>query len=129
MSYSAFKIASSIHYLHKIKQVGDIALSKGDIEMAIECYESAEDLNSLLLIYTSLSLPDSLAELAVKAEKVLLSVSIVDQNEHSLHLLLSDKPAPQVRGHSHKIEQIFLGDAVQPHVLPVASARMREAVA
>lgn len=39
--------------------------------MAIECYEAAEDLNSLLLIYTSLSLPNQLSELALKAEKVL----------------------------------------------------------
>lgn len=30
-SYLAFKIASQIHSQHKIKQVGDIALRKGDI--------------------------------------------------------------------------------------------------
>lgn len=42
----------------------------GEIEMAIDCYEQADDLNSLLLIYSSLSLPDQLGKLAVKAEKV-----------------------------------------------------------
>jgi hypothetical protein len=31
----AFKIAAHIHSQHKIKQVGDIALRKGDVEMAI----------------------------------------------------------------------------------------------
>lgn len=51
--------------------MGDISLKLGEIEMAIKCYEQAEDLNSLLLIYSSLSLPDQLKELAVKAEKVL----------------------------------------------------------
>lgn len=38
--------------------------------MAIDCYEQAEDLNSLLLIYSSLSLPDQLNKLAMKAEKL-----------------------------------------------------------
>lgn len=39
--------------------------------MGIECFEAAEDLNSLLLIFSSLSLPDQLKDLAVKAERVL----------------------------------------------------------
>lgn len=38
--------------------------------MAIECFDTAEDLNSLLLIYSSLSLPDQLAALGDKAEKM-----------------------------------------------------------
>ena len=38
--------------------------------MAIECFESSEDLNSLLLIYSSLSLPDQLAALGDKAERM-----------------------------------------------------------
>ena len=61
--YLAFNIAKSIHSQMKIKQIGDMCLKSGDIEMAIECFEVAEDLNSLLLVYSSLSLPDQLAEL------------------------------------------------------------------
>ena len=38
--------------------------------MAIECYEQVDDLHSLLMIYSSLSLPDQLLELGKKAEKV-----------------------------------------------------------
>lgn len=47
-----------------------MCLKSGDIEMAIECFEFAEDLNSLLLVYSSLSLPEQLKSLAEKAHKV-----------------------------------------------------------
>ncbi len=47
--------------------MGDLALKGTDVELAIECYEKIGDLNGLLLIFSSLSLPERLKELAVKA--------------------------------------------------------------
>ena len=38
--------------------------------MAIRCYDRINDFNGLLLIYSSLSLPKQLSELAEKAEKL-----------------------------------------------------------
>ena len=41
------------------------------MELAIECYRSIDDLNSLLMIYSALQLPDQLRELGIRAEQVL----------------------------------------------------------
>lgn len=38
--------------------------------MAIKCFKSSDDLNSLFLIYSSLGLRDELRELAQKAEEM-----------------------------------------------------------
>lgn len=56
----------------KIRMIGDLALRKGEVELAIECYRRIDDLNSLLMIYSSLQLPRQLEELGVRAEQVLL---------------------------------------------------------
>lgn len=50
--------------------IGDLALRKGEVELAIECYARIDDLNTLLMIYSSLQLPKQLQELAVRAEQV-----------------------------------------------------------
>lgn len=47
--------------------IGDLALKKGEVELAIECYRRIDDLNTLLMIYSSLQLPQQLQELAVRA--------------------------------------------------------------
>lgn len=57
---------------HKIKVIGDLSLKKGEIELAIECYKNIDDLNTLLMIYSSLKLPKQLTELAQRAEQVTL---------------------------------------------------------
>jgi coatomer subunit beta' len=45
-------------------------LSIGEVELAIRCYDKISDLNGLLLVYSSLSLPKQLAELGEKAERL-----------------------------------------------------------
>jgi hypothetical protein len=47
--------------------IGDLALRKGEVELAIECYKRIDDLNSLLMIYSSLQLPNQLSELGLRA--------------------------------------------------------------
>jgi hypothetical protein len=54
----------------KIRMIGDLALRKGEVELAIECYKRIDDLNTLLMIYSSLQLPSQLSELGVRAEQV-----------------------------------------------------------
>lgn len=51
----------------KIKLIGDLSLKKGEIELAIDCYERIDDLTTLLMIYSSLQLGDRLERLALKA--------------------------------------------------------------
>jgi len=40
----------------KIKIIGDLSLKKGEIELAIDCYERIDDLSTLLMLYSSLQL-------------------------------------------------------------------------
>lgn len=54
----------------KIKVIGDLSLRKGEIELAIECFKKIDDVNTLLMIYSSLKLPRQLEELANRAEQV-----------------------------------------------------------
>ena len=68
--YLAFKIASADKGIDKFKIIGDLALTTGEIELSIRCYERINDLNGLLLVYSSLSLPKQLAELGEKAERL-----------------------------------------------------------
>jgi len=56
----------------KWKQLGDIALSSGKLDLAEQCLLSAEDLNGLLLLYSSigaLSGMNTLAQMAIKKGK------------------------------------------------------------
>lgn len=48
----------------KWKQLGDLALSHGNVDLASECSENANDLPSLLLIHTSTGNLAGLARLA-----------------------------------------------------------------
>ena len=54
---------------HKWKQLSDLALQNGEFDLAEECLWAAEDLNGLLLLYTSLSYAEGIAKLAVKAKE------------------------------------------------------------
>lgn len=50
--------------------VGDTALAAWDVSLAAECFTHANDLGSLLLLYSSTADREGLAALATKAEKV-----------------------------------------------------------
>ncbi|KAL4488970.1 hypothetical protein ABPG72_005757 [Tetrahymena utriculariae] len=62
-------IAQETQSPSQLKQVGDLALFQGDLTRAINCFKQSEDINSLLLIYTSLGLREELEELGKKAEE------------------------------------------------------------
>jgi len=66
----AFKIAEKEKSTMKWKQVGDIALISGIIDMAISCFEACDDLSGLLLIYSSLGLKERMRKLAKRAEEL-----------------------------------------------------------
>jgi len=53
---------------HKWKTLGDAGLAAWDVPLATECFVRAKDLGSLLLIYSSTSDREGLAQLAEKAE-------------------------------------------------------------
>jgi len=64
----AFVIAKKENINLKWKQIGDLALISGKIDLSIECLEACDDLSGLLLIYSSLGLKDKLRSLAKRAE-------------------------------------------------------------
>ncbi len=52
----AYKLAINNNMSQKIKIIGDLSLKKGEIELAIDCYERIDDLSTLLMLYSSLQL-------------------------------------------------------------------------
>lgn len=64
----ALELAREADVEHKWKTVGDAALTGWDVKLAEECFRNANDLGSLLLIYTSSCNHESLRMLAEKAQ-------------------------------------------------------------
>jgi coatomer subunit beta' len=71
--------------LAKWKRVGELALLNGQLKIAEECMLRCEDFNGLLLLYSSLSVPGKLEELAALA-KTSKKMNIA----FMCHFLLSD---------------------------------------
>lgn len=80
------------------------------------------------MIYSSLQLPDQLAELGIRAEQVHLSPYLADQDERGLHLLLPDQQRSQMLGYSDKIEAVFGSCPLRQDVLERKSVGMRQIV-
>jgi hypothetical protein len=51
----------------KIKLIGDLSLKKGEIELAIDCFDKIDDLGSLLMIYSSLQMSEKLKKVGERA--------------------------------------------------------------
>ena len=66
----AYKIAVQDKNSTKWKQIGDLALLHGEIQIAINCFKESDDLSGLLLIYSSLGLKDELRQLGERAEEL-----------------------------------------------------------
>lgn len=64
----ALSIAREADVEHKWKTVGDAALTAWNIALAEECFSNANDLGSLLLLYSSSSNADGLRKLAEQAD-------------------------------------------------------------
>lgn len=65
----ALELAREADAEHKWKTVGDAALAGWQFPLAIDCFNNAKDLGSLLLIYTSINDRNGLASLAKQAEE------------------------------------------------------------
>ncbi|RPB06085.1 Coatomer, beta' subunit [Choiromyces venosus 120613-1] len=64
---TALEIAREAGAEHKWKTVGDAALAAWDLVLAEECFKSAKDIGSLLLLYTATGSQEGLKELAGSA--------------------------------------------------------------
>lgn len=64
----ALELAKEADVEHKWKIVGDAALAGWDIALAAECFKSAKDLGSLLLLHSSTGDRDGLRALSVQAQ-------------------------------------------------------------
>lgn len=58
---SALELAKTSGKVAAWKQVGDLALTMGDFDVAEDCFREAQDLSSLFLLYTSTSNREGLA--------------------------------------------------------------------
>ncbi|CAI0422636.1 unnamed protein product [Linum tenue] len=65
----AQEIASEVQSELKWKQLGELAMSNGKLEMAEECMRRAMDLSGLLLLYSSLGDADGISKLAALAKE------------------------------------------------------------
>ena len=65
----ALELARQADVEHKWKTVGDAALTAWDMKLAEECFANANDLGSLLLLYTSSCNDAGLRQLATKADE------------------------------------------------------------
>ena len=63
-------IAEEQQSIEKWRKVGDIALARGMFTLAEQCFNCSNDLNSLLLFYSSYGDEQGLTELAAKAEQL-----------------------------------------------------------
>ncbi len=66
----ALDLAREANAEHKWKTVGDAALAGWDIALAAECFKSAKDLGSLLLLYSSTGDREGLQSLSAQAQAV-----------------------------------------------------------
>lgn len=64
----ALELAREADVEHKWKIVGDAALAGWDVALAAECFKSAKDLGSLLLLHSSTGDRDGLRALSVQAQ-------------------------------------------------------------
>lgn len=64
----ALELAQQADVEHKWKLVGDAALAAWNISLAEQCFNSAKDLGSLLLLYSSTGSGDGLRKLAEQAD-------------------------------------------------------------
>ncbi|GAA0140697.1 vesicle coat protein [Lithospermum erythrorhizon] len=85
----------------KWKQLGDLAMSGGMLEMAEECLKQASDLSGLLLLYSSLGDAEGISELASRAKELgknnvtFLCLFMLGRLEECLQLLIDSNRIPE----------------------------------
>jgi coatomer subunit beta' len=65
----AMAIAQTLDTPHRWKQLGELALSNGDVQVAEDCYMKGKDLSGLLLIYTAKADADGMEKLVPMAKE------------------------------------------------------------
>eukprot|EP00250_Pteridium_aquilinum_P013816 c21590_g1_i1 orf=775-3489(-) len=94
-------IAETAQSESKWKQLGELAMSSGKLDVAEECMTKAEDLSGLLLLYSSLGNSSGMKKLAsVAQEKGKINVAFVclfmlGQLEECLQLLVESNRIPE----------------------------------
>nr|CAD1843045.1 unnamed protein product [Ananas comosus var. bracteatus] len=98
---NAKAIAIELQSESKWKQLGELALSTGKLEMAEECLSHARDLSGLLLLYSALGDAEGITRLADLAEEqgkknvAFLCLFLLGKLEECLHLLVDSKRIPE----------------------------------
>ncbi|CAI0422642.1 unnamed protein product [Linum tenue] len=97
----AQEIASEVQSELKWKQLGELAMSNGKLEMAEECMRRAMDLSGLLLLYSSLGDADGISKLAALAKEqgkknvAFLCLFMLGKLEECLQLLVESNRIPE----------------------------------
>ncbi|KAJ6704278.1 COATOMER [Salix viminalis] len=97
----AKEIASEVQSESKWKQLGELAMSNGKLEMAEECMMHATDLSGLLLLYSSLGDAEGISKLgslAIEQGKInvaFLCLFMLGKVEDCLQLLVESNRIPE----------------------------------
>ncbi|KAG6733793.1 hypothetical protein I3842_01G241200 [Carya illinoinensis] len=97
----AKSIASEVQSESKWKQLGELAMSTGKLEMAEECLKHAMDLSGLLLLYSSLGDAEGISQLASRAKEqgknnvAFMCLFMLGKLEECLQLLLESNRIPE----------------------------------
>ncbi|KAK6153692.1 hypothetical protein DH2020_013331 [Rehmannia glutinosa] len=97
----AKEIATVAQSESKWKQLGELAMSTGMLEMAEECLKQANDLSGLLLLYSSLGNAEGITELASLAKEhgknnvAFLCLFMLGKLEDCLQLLVDSNRIPE----------------------------------
>ncbi|KAG6481848.1 hypothetical protein ZIOFF_058471 [Zingiber officinale] len=97
----AKEIATEVQSESKWKQLGELALSTGKLEMAEECLSQAMDLSGLLLLYSSLGDAEGIIKLASLAKEhgknniAFLCLFMLGKLEDCLQLLVDSHRIPE----------------------------------
>lgn len=97
----AKSIATEVHSESKWKQLGELAMSTGKLEMAEECLKHAMDLSGLLLLYSSLGDAEGISKLATLAKEqgknnvAFLCLFMLGRLEDCLQLLIESNRIPE----------------------------------
>ncbi|KAL8139428.1 hypothetical protein V2J09_005449 [Rumex salicifolius] len=95
------EIASEVQSESKWKQLGELAMSSGKLEMAEECLKSAMDLSGLLLLYSSIGDADGISRLANLAQEqgknnvAFLCLFMLGKLEECLKVLIESNRIPE----------------------------------
>ncbi|KAG5523403.1 hypothetical protein RHGRI_035270 [Rhododendron griersonianum] len=95
------EIATGAHSESKWKQLGELAMSTGMLEMAEDCLKNAMDLSGLLLLYSSLGDAEGISKLASLATEhgknnvAFLCLFMLGKLEECLQLLVDSNRIPE----------------------------------